>query len=198
MHKAMAAESEFVGMALEVANQLFPESQYRVQRGAVLLYRITVDDQLTVRVDVRKPVRGNSAFETDLCVFEKRDAHGGGEAILIPRVVLEFKTSITTHDVLTYSAKAKRHKQIYPYLRYGIVSSSHKEVPGRFFTHNESLDFCASVAGLPPSELSAFFGKLLSSELNYSKQLEKIAFDKSRIRSRVYQNIPVFDGATGA
>lgn len=196
----MAAESEFVGVALEVANLLFPDSQYSVQRGAVLLYRITVDDQLTVRVDVRKPVRGNSAFETDLCVFEKRTVRAGseGEAILIPRVVLEFKTSITTHDVLTYSAKAKCHKQIYPYLRYGIVSSSHKEVPGRFFTHNESLDFCASVAGLPPSELSAFFGKLLSSELNYSKQLENIAFDKSRIRSRVYQNIPVFDGATGA
>lgn len=195
----MAAESEFVGVALEVANQLFPDSQYRVQRGAVLLYRITVDDQLAVRVDVRKPVRGNSAFETDLCVFEKRAIRGdgNGEAILIPRVVLEFKTSITTHDVLTYSAKAKRHKQIYPYLRYGIVSSSHKEVPGRFFTHNESLDFCASVAGLPPSELSAFFGKLLSSELNYSKQLENIAFDKSSIRSRVYQTIPVFDGAMG-
>lgn len=195
----MAAESEFVGVALEVANQLFPDSQYRVQRGAVLLYRITVDDQLAVRVDARKPVRGNSAFETDLCVFEKRAARGdcNGEAILIPRVVLEFKTSITTHDVLTYSAKAKRHKQIYPYLRYGIVSSSHKEVPGRFFTHNESLDFCASVADLPATELSGFFGRLLSSELAYSNRLEDISCDKASIRSRVYQTIPVFDGAMG-
>ena len=107
----MAAESEFVGVALYVANQLFPDSQYRVARKAVLLYRITVDDQLAIRVNVRKPVRGNSAFETDLCVFEKRVVNGSeGETIQIPRVVLEFKTSITTHDVLTYSAKAKQHK----------------------------------------------------------------------------------------
>src|SRR5690606_30085073 len=125
----MAAESEFVGVALDVANQLFPDSQYRVARKAVLLYRITVDDQLAIRVNVRKPVRGNSAFETDLCVFEKRVISGNeGEIIEIPRVVLEFKTSITTHDVLTYSAKAKQHKQIYPYLRYGIIASKQKTV----------------------------------------------------------------------
>ena len=32
----------------------------------------------------------------------------------IPRVVMEFKPRITTHDVIIYSAKARKHKQIYP------------------------------------------------------------------------------------
>ena len=32
---------------------------------------------------------------------------------------MEFKQGLSTHDVLTYSAKATRHKQVYPYLRYG-------------------------------------------------------------------------------
>ncbi len=50
-------------------------------------------------------------------------------------MVFEFKTSLTTHDVLTYSTKARRHKQIYPYLRYGLLVSTETSVPRRFFIH---------------------------------------------------------------
>lgn len=45
---------------------------------------------------MRKPRRGASAFQTDLCVFEDKS-----EEVTIPRVVIEFKTHISTHDVLT-------------------------------------------------------------------------------------------------
>ncbi len=191
----MAAEDEFVSVAHEVAGKLFPAAQYQIDRGAVLLYRINVDDQLAIRVDIRKPTRGNSAFETDLCVFEKRPLVDAPEKhILIPRVVMEFKTGITTHDVLTYSAKAKKHKQIYPYLRYGMVASKHRTVPGLFYSHNESLDFCASVAGLPETDLAGFFSELLTSELRCSKKLEGIAYDKTSIKSRTFQLVPMLDG----
>ena len=89
---------------------------------------------------------------------------------------MEFKTSITTHDVLTYSAKATKHKQVYPYLRYGIVASSESSVPGRLFTHNESLDFCAAVSGLDNEQLKTFFENLLVQEVKTSRQLEEIAY----------------------
>lgn len=193
----MAAESEFVAIALEVGNRILPHPQYRVEQSAVLLYQITVDNQLAIRVDVRRPVRGSSAFETDLCVFEQREvADGSGTTTIhIPRVVMEFKTTISTHDILTYSAKAKKHKQIYPYLRYGMVASKHRDVPGRFFTHNESLDFCATVADLHEPQLSNFFEGLLSSEIASSKKLEEIAFGRSSAKSRLFQNVPVFDSA---
>ena len=59
---------------------------------------------------------------------------------------MEFKTDITTHDVLTYSTKARKHKQVYPYLRYGLVIGSVERIPRRFFTHNEGLDFCVAAA----------------------------------------------------
>ena len=189
----MAKESAFVGIAFDVANQLLHDSQFQIARKAALLYRITVDNQLSVRVDVRKPMRGKSAFETDLCVFEKRIATNG-DAILIPRVVMEFKTSITTHDMLTYSVKAKQTKQIYPYLRYGMVAENQKKVQGLFFAHNESLDFCASVADLADVELSKFFSALLRSEIAYSQKLEAVSFDKANVKSRLYQNVPMFDG----
>ncbi|PJK11234.1 hypothetical protein CO608_01890 [Lysobacteraceae bacterium NML08-0793] len=184
----MAVESEFVDIAHKVAAQLFPAPAYEVRRGAALLYRIMVDDQLAIQANPREPKRGSSAFQTDLCVFEQRSL-ADNEVIFIPRVVLEFKTSVTTHDVLTYSTKARKHKQIYPYLRYGMVASSHKEIPGRFFSHNEALDFFAAVEGME-NEFEGFLKELLSNELEYSKSLEKIAFDKKEVRTRLYQSIP--------
>lgn len=172
----MAAESEFVGVAKEVAEKVLPSPLF-VQRGAALLYQVTVDNQLSLTVNVKRPARGNSAFQTDLCVFEKKT-----DEVSIPRVVMEFKTRITTHDVLTYSAKAMKHKQVYPYLRYGIIASSEAAVPGRLFTHNESLDFCATVSGLEGQVLSDFFAWLLSAEVESSRKLEAIAFGSVRTR----------------
>lgn len=172
----MAAESEFVAVAQEAAESVLRPPLF-VQRGAALLYQVTVDNQLSLTVNVKRPARGNSAFQTDLCVFEKKT-----EEVSIPRVVMEFKTRITTHDVLTYSAKATKHKQVYPYLRYGIVASSETAVPGRLFTHNESLDFCATVSGLEGKALSNFFASLLSAEVKSSRKLEAIAFGSVRTR----------------
>ena len=172
----MPAESPFVEIAKEVAEKILRPPLF-VQRGAALLYQVTVDNKLSPTVDVKRPRRGNSAFQTDLCVFEKK-----GEDVSIPRVVMEFKTSITTHDVLTYSAKATKHKQVYPYLRYGIVASGINAVPGRLFTHNESLDFCATVSGLTSEQLNDFFAALLKDEIESSRRLEAIAFGTVRTR----------------
>ena len=101
---------------------------------------------------------------------------------ILNKDLLEFKTSISTHDVLTYSAKASKHKQIYPYLRYGIVASNESTVPGRLFTHNQALDFCASVKGLSGKGLRAFFAHLLDAEVESSRRLEAIAYEKVRTR----------------
>lgn len=172
----MAAESAFVEIAREVAERILPPPLV-VQRGAALLYQVTVDNQLSITVNVKRPTRGSSAFQTDLCIFEKKS-----EEVTIPRVVMEFKMRISTHDVLTYSAKATKHKQVYPYLRYGIVASDETAVPGRLFTHNESLDFCATVAGLDGKKLEDFFASLLSAEVESSRRLEAIAFGSVRTR----------------
>lgn len=177
----MVAESPFLEIAQSIAKEIL-RHPFHVLRHAPLLYEITVNNRLEVmsQESVRKPKRGASAFQTDLCIFEELTPE-----ILIPRVVIEFKTKITTHDILTYSAKATKHKQIYPYLRYGILASGEKVVPGRVFTHNESLDFFASVAGLDEAEFKDFLAPLLKSEVASSKCLEDIAFDK--IKTRLYR-----------
>src|SRR6266700_4249394 len=126
----MAEESKFVDIAL-LATQKALEPPLSVRRGAALLYQVTVDNKWALTGYPKQPMRGDSAFQTDLCVFDQKS-----DGVVIPRVVLEFKTSITTHDVITYSAKARKHKQVYPYLRYGLVVLNSAVVPRRFFIHN--------------------------------------------------------------
>ncbi len=104
---------------------------------------------------------------------------------------MEFKTGITTHDVLTYSAKAVKHKLIYPYLRYGVLASSERSVPGRVFTHNEGLDFFAAVAELQEFEFKSFLALLLKDEIDSSKRLESIAF--GTVQTRLFRTEVQFE-----
>ncbi|MDR1996013.1 hypothetical protein [Azonexus sp.] len=190
----MAAESKFVDKFVEIAQNLITrelkKQPLKVQPHAVLLYQVTVDNNLKVmsEAQVRSPKRGSSAFQTDLCLFEVKS-----EDVLLPRVVLEFKTTITTHDVLTYSAKAAKHKQIYPYLRYGLVAENERNVPRRFFIHNEAMDFCLSLHGLSDEERASAFCRLLTQELNCSYQLEHAVFGDSK--SRLFRTQVVLDNA---
>lgn len=169
-------EDPFVARVFDLAGRLV-RPPLRVERGASLLYQVTVDNRLRVTVDPSSPSRGQSAFQTDLCIFDDV-----APKISLPRVVFEFKTSITTHDVLTYSAKARKHKQIYPYLRYGLISASDATIPGRFFTHNEALDFFLALGKIEPKALINTFEKLLADEVAASRRLETIAFGAGAAR----------------
>jgi len=168
-------ESEFIAVALGAAREVIG-SPLSIVEGASLLYQVTVDNRLAINVNPKKPTRGNSAFQTDVCVFEEVSSD-----VTIPRVVLEFKASLSTHDVLTYSAKARRHKQVYPYLRYGLVIGNDTTIPGRFFTHNEALDFCVAGGSFKKNRLQELFARLLGEEVKASRTLEQIAFGQTPV-----------------
>ena len=182
----MPAEDPFVAEALEAAKAVLKYPLF-VKRGEALLYEITVDNNLKLTVDPTKPVRGDLAFQTDLCVFEAKS-----DQVVIPRVVMEFKTRVTTHDVLVYSTKARRHKQVYPYLRYGFVASDNERVPTKFFVHNEALDFYAAVKDTPAEGLVDFFAKLLTAEVATSRRLESIAY--GGLRPQLFRSEILTDG----
>ena len=78
-------------------------------------------------------------YQTDLLIAERLAEPGNW----VPRVVVEFKLgSISTHDALTYSAKAATHKNVHPYLRYGIVVGKYAgPVPRRLMRHGHQFDF---------------------------------------------------------
>jgi len=182
-------EDQFVKEALEAAEEILGPPLV-IQRGTSLLYQVTVNNQLEVTVDPRKPKRGQSAFQTDLCVFEEVS-----KDIRIPRVVMEFKGRLSTHDVLTYSAKARKHKQVYPYLRYGLVIANHPTIPGRFFTHNEALDFCVAAASYKGKRIYEILASILRDEVASSRCLEDIAFGK--VTAYMFREDVMLEGAGG-
>lgn len=175
-------EDPFIDIAFRAANAILGPG-LSVRRGAALLYQVTVDNRLRLTVDPVGPRRGQSAFQTDLCVFEQV------EDVDIPRVVMEFKRSVTTHDVLTYSAKARKHKQVYPYLRYGLVASGDSKVPGRFFRHNEALDYCLAADAYKKRGLRQVLMDLLSDEIAASRRLEHTAFEV--VEAHIFRQEPV-------
>lgn len=120
-------------------------------------------------------------FETDLCIYEKV-----GDRIK-PRVIIESKIGrISSHDVITYSYKAECHKNVIPYLRYGIMFGDRDTypLPGRAFRHGTHFDFLFSFVGLTPTELEKnTFLEILKKEVVYSQQIEEI-LSNSRSRNR--------------
>jgi hypothetical protein len=117
-----------------LAGILSPE--YEVHQGKSILYRIEVDPSGKATHGSAAPRRGKYAFQTDILVAK-------GET---PLVVIELKCgSFSSHDVITYSWKAERHKQVYPYLRYGFVVVGVDILGRRFLTHNEGFDFAAAL-----------------------------------------------------
>jgi hypothetical protein len=62
-------EDVFVQESLVAAQQILAPP-LRIQQHAPLLYQVTVNNRLEVTVNPRKLSRGQSAFQTDLCVFE--------------------------------------------------------------------------------------------------------------------------------
>lgn len=113
-------------------------------------------------------------FETDILIGEHLK-----NGLWIPRVVIEAKLeSVTTHDAITYSQKAQAHKNVHPYLRYGIIVGKIPNIPGRLIRHGNNFDFMLAVEDYKPNtaRLNAII-KLLLEEVEASRRLENMMFD---------------------
>ena len=68
-------------------------------------------------------------YETDLIICQNLS-----ENEWKPLIIIEGKlNSVTTHDAITYSQKAATHKNVHPFLRYGILigNRKHFSLPGK-------------------------------------------------------------------
>ncbi len=126
-----------------------------------------------------------TSFETDMVIYEKCNDR------IVPRVIVESKVgTVTTHDAITYSHKAMYHKNVIPFVRYGIMLGARQTypLPGRLFRHGTNFDFLFSFVDYLPSdkEVSAFV-EMFKKEITYSRQFEEILTNsRSRNRKRYY------------
>lgn len=111
-------------------------------------------------------------YETDVLVYE------GTAQAWTPRMIIEAKTRITTHDAITYSQKAAEQKSVHPYLRYGMLGGNREHLPGRLLWHGTHFDFMVAWKDYEPSENERKeLIDLVREEVKSSRELEKIFFD---------------------
>jgi hypothetical protein len=156
------------------------DDNIRVVDGHRLSY---TNEVLTYGKDYKPDKQKSLGYETDILVYEQLD-----ETTWKPRVVIETKLgSVTTHDAITYSQKAQTHKNVHPYLRYGILIGDRKDapLPGRLFRHGQHFDFMLSwqKSQADKSELKTLI-KIVQDEIKASKTLDEIIYN-SRSRTRV-------------
>ncbi len=164
-------ESKFLEIFTKAAVQV-SDKNIIIKTKTNLLYELYLDKNLKLSpTEPQNPKRGVSAFQTDLCVYENIND------LLFPRIVIEFKTKITTHDIITYSGKAGKHKTIYPSLRYGLLASEIEKIPNRFFIHNENIDFFIAALQYKEEKLLSMAKELIKEEIAISKKLDKINFE---------------------
>ena len=109
-------------------------------------------------------------FKTDLLIYEQS---GGGR---IPRLVIEAKIlDASTHDVITYGKKSVLHRELMPYLRYGLMIGANKSdaLTWKHFTHGSDFDFMFSFGAETPdkNERESFLA-LVDSEVATSRELQ--------------------------
>src|SRR5262245_23235809 len=105
----MGAEEKFGEKLAKRLRSSIP-GKYSIETKLTLLYVISFDDQgslnLVQNADGEPTRGGGTGFEQDLLIFE-HISHG--ETRIIPRVSVELKFgSVTTHDSIVYSEKARR------------------------------------------------------------------------------------------
>lgn len=132
-----------------------------------LLYALSVDEdgRIQLGVDYKgEPLRGGgTGFEQDVLVFEKAET---GATSVIPRVAAEVKfSSVTTHDAITYSEKARRIRTVYPFVRYGLILGQMSSIPRRVLRLGQEFDFILVVSQpATPAEIEAL-GRPRSADL---------------------------------
>ena len=134
-------------------------------------------------IDSEPEDKHTSSYETDILIYEK---HHSGR--WFPRVVIECKlAAVTTHDALTYSAKALTHKNVHPYLRYGILLGDwgHSPIPPRLVRHGTHFDFMATwfSKDANPSEWTQLV-EVLQEEIGASRILQEMLSSRKRAKAR--------------
>jgi hypothetical protein len=160
--------------------------KFKIEIGKNLLYTLEVDATGKVRPNLEErqdPKRGQLyAFQTDILIEKTKP--------IVPLVVLELKFGkFSTHDIITYSSKATRHKAIYPYLRYGFVVGGSKSLSKKFLAHNQGIDFAMSISNFATD--GAKLIQLVERQIGDAEKLVKVMSNDRKTFTRYVKGIDV-------
>jgi hypothetical protein len=85
--------------------------------------------------------------------------------------------------------KRGRHKEIYPYLRYGFVLGGRKPLTNKFFTHNQGFDFAMFVLHLRTDGENLV--RMIKRKINHAETLIDVMRNDRATFKRYERNIVV-------
>jgi hypothetical protein len=153
-----------------------------VETGRSIFYSVYIDETGNIPLHLnpqREPMRGEgTGFEQDILLFERVSC----QTSIIPRVAVEVKfRGVTTHDALVYSAKAERIRNVYPYLRYGLILGDMNTIPSRVLRLGREFDFMVQISNPPTEAELDRLAKLLADEVETSRKLGKVFFESTKV-----------------
>jgi hypothetical protein len=130
-----------------------------------------------------EPIVTTNKYETDILISDIFD-----DGSWVPRVIIECKLAkVTTHDALTYSAKAASHRSVHPYIRYGFFAGGRADyaLPARLVRHGQQFDFLISWRGMKATAIEwRTFCSLIRQEAEASRMIQLLLTD-NRSSARV-------------
>jgi len=169
-------EREFRKELKERIQRKLGNEKYELKEKENLIYKVIINEELNFEPAApRNPKRGKYAFQTDLLISRKNDN--------LPLVVIETKyNGFSTHDVLVYSTKAQKHKEIYPHLRYGMVVGGTDKITNKFFIHNIGFDFAIAIKEISEDALKELI-EILKQQIRNAESILEIFTNKNQTRS---------------
>ena len=155
-----------------------------IETRKTVQYEMAINDQgrvdMGIDSDTGEPIRGGGkGFQQDILIYEETLE---GNTSIIPRVIAEVKLrSVTTHDSIVYSEKARRIKRIYPFVRFGLILAEIPNIPGRVLRLGEQFDFIKTIKNPPSNSDVKACRSLFKTEIKISKELSKILFHGKKI-----------------
>ena len=175
-------EKDWVNNIIIPKLKSFNDKKYRIKPNVELIYA----SEIKQYNGTNNPKHDLShRYKTDILIFEHKN-----ENLYKPRIVIEVKRGINTHDSITYSQKAINHKFVHPYLRYGILIKSSNGIPSRLFWHGSYFDFMFSWNEYNPKKYELdHLTDLIKKELKTSEKIEKMIYSNRKIPPEHYYMI---------
>lgn len=154
-----------------------------VETGISIFYSLYFNEDGNIPINQNEkgePIRGGgTGFEQDILVYERVS----GQTSIVPRVAIEVKFSgVTTHDAIVYSEKARRLRNVYPYLRYGFLVGDVPSLPARLVRLGTDFDFIIRTGNPPLQPENEQIITLLKEEIETSRELGLIFHGKANIQ----------------
>lgn len=178
----MSTEASFGDELAERLRKLIPQ-KYEVETKRSLLYAVSFNDDGNLHLGqnaAREPVRGGgTGFEQDFLIFERV---ADGATAIVPRVSVELKfRSMTTHDSIVYSEKARRIRAVYPFVRYGLILGRANHIPARTVRLGAEFDFMVALPGDISTRALTRVANQLKTELAVSRQMTAVLRGQRKI-----------------